>query len=59
MMNASFKLRIIRDRLLLEVDGQPPAIVGRVLRVRGVPVVVSASGEATPIELDEIEGGRK
>ncbi len=59
MLNASMKLRILRERLVLDVDGQPPVIVGRVIRERGGAYVLSATGEATPLELHEIEGGLK
>lgn len=58
MLSVSFKLRVIRDRLVIEVEGQPPAIVGRVVReTNGRANVVSANGDVTPLELEQIEGG--
>lgn len=59
MVAATFKVRILRDRVVLETDDEPPMIVGRVVRKNGAAVLVSVSGETTPLVLDEIEGGRR
>ena len=58
MVGATFSLRVIRDRLVLEVEGQPPQIVGRVVRVRGIPCVVTPSGEASPFDPADLKGSR-
>jgi hypothetical protein len=58
MLSASFTLRIVRGRLLLEVEGQPPAIVGHIITVKGVPCVATAAGETTPVNLEEVKGSR-
>lgn len=55
-MGVTFSLRVLRGRLVLDVEGQPPAIIGRVEKVRGIPCVITPSGVAAPLDPKEVKG---